>query len=1136
MKNLILLDNRIENIENIVLCLETNTDYIIFDYYEDTYTSILDKIDQIDYDCISIAQHNYNGHFFYFLHNEPHTESGHSAPILYSVITEDPLLTTWTDFIYFLEELKRRHGSQYIDFLACNLWSNENWVYVINRIRAKGIYIRASVDYTGSSGNFVLETDNVDTIGIYFTEEIKQYTFDLFITYPQPPIINTIIPQDKSLVVYLMELDDGGSPITKYMYSLNDSSYVDISGSIISPLTIDGLVNGVSYIVKFKAFNGIYESYDSEPWFPVIPYAEINEPIVLHITLTYPATLYIYGGNAGGVVSDVDEEAIIFPPSTPVINTVVAGNESAIVNFTQENNGGSSILYYKYSLNNEEYDIAQGNTSPIIINGLDNGVQYVLKLIANNGYVDSLPSLNSAPFTPYLSIDAPVVTSVTVGDQQITVYFTHNKNGFTVAYYRYTLDGGQTYITTNTTTSPLVITGLTNGQQYSFTMVGYTDTEIASLPSNTVVNIVPYKIPDQPIITQISSFDQSLHIYYDTSVNSNGRPVINYIYSLNGGTTYTSASQTSNPIIITGLVNGTLYNVSIKSQNIAGYSAPSNIVSARPANVPSVPAITDLTVTNLNATVSFTPSNANGNAITKYQYKLNNSANFVDIENLVNGSSFTLVNLSPSYYSIVVRAVNGIGPSSVSNSANFTTIVIVPPPAPIINKVIYVKNTKIATIKFTQPASAAPVYQYLVSTNGGPYKRAFYNGSFIHVPNLIFGNDYTFRIKAVNEFGTSPESNESEQISVIGVPSVPYIWKIDANYDNTLIYFTKVETNGSPLLHMYYKLNNGQWILYNGTVSPMVLPSLPNNSVNVISLKAVNLAGESGVSSSRTFRVLFDLPAIIKTPIFTVDISYITVTPRLPQLGNNVPILSINYLLYRNGVEDPSAISVMPTIPFIIPNTPSNVYYSLKISITTPVGTTVYSPITQEKIFIASYPFPPIIYTVRTFIDKAHIYILEQDYSNTIPNLSYLYSLNNSEYVDSFIDDANMPIIVDISTNVYYSLRVKAKNAAGISNPSKVSRFVSLFGVPKKPYLGKPVMTSTSYTSTMEINRNNGGLPVLGFKYSLDGVNYLPIYNSTTHLILRFLVPNTTYLVRLVAYNANGMSEPYIRVVKTLAA
>ena len=170
---LVLIDNRVRDIPYIVASLTPDTEYIIFDFFEDNMHFIKLQITR-SYDSVAIIQHNYESDDYWLIRDS-------SNAIVYNLETTDPDLNTWQQYIDFLSWLKNERGVAYIDLMACNLWANPGWRYMIETVRTRyGIHIRASIDITGEGGNFILESDNFDTIGVYFTADILNYKYAFF--------------------------------------------------------------------------------------------------------------------------------------------------------------------------------------------------------------------------------------------------------------------------------------------------------------------------------------------------------------------------------------------------------------------------------------------------------------------------------------------------------------------------------------------------------------------------------------------------------------------------------------------------------------------------------------------------------------------------------------------------------------------------------------------------------------------------------------------------------------------------------------------------------------------------------------------------------------------------------------------
>ena len=116
-----------------------------------------------------------------------------------NVETSDPNLTSWSGFINFIKSLfqltppSSQPTTPTLDLMACALYSNPNWKYIIDRLADDNqMTIRASLDNTGAlsiGGNWILEASaNGDTITetattdlttVYFTQDIAKWKYIL---------------------------------------------------------------------------------------------------------------------------------------------------------------------------------------------------------------------------------------------------------------------------------------------------------------------------------------------------------------------------------------------------------------------------------------------------------------------------------------------------------------------------------------------------------------------------------------------------------------------------------------------------------------------------------------------------------------------------------------------------------------------------------------------------------------------------------------------------------------------------------------------------------------------------------------------------------------------------------------------
>ena len=89
--------------------------------------------------------------------------------------------------------------------------------------------------------------------------------------------------------------------------------------------------------------------------------------------------------------------------------------------------------------------------------------------------------------------------------------------------------------------------------------------------------------PDAPVLLSVTSGNTQLSVAYSQSAGI--IPIVNYLYSTDGGSTFTafSPASTANPLIITGLTNGQTYTVVLQAVSIeGGISVSSNSLTGTP--------------------------------------------------------------------------------------------------------------------------------------------------------------------------------------------------------------------------------------------------------------------------------------------------------------------------------------------------------------------------------------------------------------------------------------------------------------------------------------------------------------------------------------------------------------------------
>jgi uncharacterized repeat protein (TIGR02059 family) len=234
---------------------------------------------------------------------------------------------------------------------------------------------------------------------------------------------------------------DGGSPITNYEYSFNNSTWTAFSPANTTQ----------PFIFNFTALN-------LPPKTVSVYLRAVNANGAGESSFGNPSGL----NSAASCTMNGDGR-----PLAPVTATATAGNGSASIDFTRGSNGGFPITNYKYSIDGGVTYTAlspASATSPMTIPGLTNGVLTTIYLKAVNERGDSI-NTKTVQVTPNGTPDTtrPVVTSFssTKADgtygigTTINITATISEDIAVGASITVTLDTGDTVVLTRATATTL---------------------------------------------------------------------------------------------------------------------------------------------------------------------------------------------------------------------------------------------------------------------------------------------------------------------------------------------------------------------------------------------------------------------------------------------------------------------------------------------------------------------------------------------------------------------------------------------------------------------------------------------------------------------------------------------------------
>ena len=354
---------------------------------------------------------------------------------------------------------------------------------------------------------------------------------------PGAPVAVSGVGGDESvLVTWQPPTDDGGSVITGYEVTADPDGATCATAGTSCEIT--GLENGRPYSFTVVAINEAGPGASSIPSTSVAP---VSTP-----------------GPPGAVIGVPDDGSVLVTWEAPA-----ATGGSFISEYVVTASPGGATCFASIGLS-------------CTVFGLTNGTPYTFTVVATSLIGAGAPSDPSPPVVPEAPASSPgAPTSVTgiPGDGQALISWDPptSDGGSPVTQYGVTAEpGGAACVATAATTC--VVTGLTNGSGYTFTVVAVNAVG-TSPPSQVSASVVPRGVPGA--VTEFGAFptDSQVGMFWGVP-DSNGSPITGYTVTASpGGATCTALTPWG--CSITGLTNGVGYRFTVVSTNAAGDGPPS---------------------------------------------------------------------------------------------------------------------------------------------------------------------------------------------------------------------------------------------------------------------------------------------------------------------------------------------------------------------------------------------------------------------------------------------------------------------------------------------------------------------------------------------------------------------------------
>ena len=762
--------------------------------------------------------------------------------------------------------------------------------------------------------------------------------------------------------------------------------------------------------------------------------------------------------------------------AAPLKLTVIPGNSTLMVSWDPPS-GYADFQKIEYDI---QYSDDGGSTwwpwhlppklehLKVNILGLKNGTIYVVRVRARDNQGDGAWSA-SARAMPVGVPAAPEQLNLIAGDQTLELNWAApvDNGGSEIQDYdiQYSDDGGITLTLLNESIESNAlnqeIVNLTNGTTYHLRVRARND--VGHGPWSDWALGQPATTPDPPDSPTLTPGNRQLHVAWDKPPNDGGAPIHSYDiqYSNDNGSTWNSWSLPADSqhllhTIITGLHNGTTYDVRVRAQNHQGDGPWSTSAIAQPVGAPVAPERPTLTPDNKSLHVSWNaPSYDGGTPISSYdiQYSDDGGSTWDKWDSSINSQSqqATVTGLQNGVvYHVRVRASNSQGHGSWSVAALDRPAGI--PSAP--TRLTVTPRPNQLEVAWDHPTDdgGATITDYDIqhSNDRGATWRPWYRLSSLdhltaNILGLNNGSTYVVRVRAKNSQGNGPWL-ASESAMPVGVPAAPTQLDLSVgDRELELSWAAPVDDGGSEISEysIQYSDNAGAtWKQWNPVINAQrlqeTITGLQNGTLYRVQVRASNGQGD-GPWSVWAQGQPATIPAAPALPTLTPDNRELRVNWDAPDSNGGAPIASyhVQYSvdLGSTWMEWHISADVQPVLQATIAGLENGVTYAVQVRGRNAQGDGPWSASALDQ--PVGVPTAPPSLTLTPGNHQLHVSWDEPNDNGGIPISSYAIRYSNDSGStwtswDTPIDPQSLQsTITGLQNGMIYQVQVRARNRQG---------------------------------------------------------------------------------------------------------
>lgn len=534
-------------------------------------------------------------------------------------------------------------------------------------------------------------------------------------------------------------------------------------------------------------------------------------------------------------------------------------------------------------------------------------------------------------------------------------------------------------------------------------------------------------------------------------------------------------------------------------------------ISSALGTLPNPPVINSVTVSNSSITIEFVDTSNTDVPVIGYKYSLDGGLNLLWTRNTV--SPLQIIGLTNgTSYDVGIYAVNRNGTSAISNIFNGVVPSDVPSKPYLLNASS--SNGVISAEFILGSNNGSEISNYYYSINDVNYVSIVPSGSTISISDLSLNQTYNLSLKVGNASGLSEKSN-TIAIKNYGSMVAPVITDVSFNNKIASVYYT-IDSSLSKVFYKY-SLNNASYEYFKNQTSPLLLSNLSANDNYSLKIKSEHFNySESAESNIFNFTTISEptKPIVLTSNYFNGVISMSIIDSS----SNGSEITNYYYSLNDSSYSEIDSIDDSVIVINKIINTGiSNV---IKIKAKNAIGFSEVS--NSSTLTYKILPDKPIITSVSAGDSKCTINFTEGAlYGSTL--LCYKYRITGDTKTYIAKDIVNPLEILGLSNGTSYTIKIKAVTEAGESDYSNISESFTPTGLPAPPRLLtiEPRIASLLFTF---VDGSNGGLDILGYKYSINGGDLIETPTKTSPMTITGLVDKQPFSISLYSYNSAGLS------------